>query len=210
MKLSPETGIWIAWATWAISWFLAAGWSRRTVKRAGREAERLHLWVTVAGFILIAWSRAGPRAPSLMARLLWRFGYEPVQLWSTPAATGWVLFGLTVAGFLFCWWARLHLGRLWSGTVTRKDDHHIVDTGPYRFVRHPIYTGLILAAVAAALDQGGPIPLVGAALFILGLWIKARLEERFLRAELGAEAYDGYAARTPMLIPHPVFRRSTG
>jgi protein-S-isoprenylcysteine O-methyltransferase Ste14 len=206
--ITPERAIAMAWAVWVVSWFLAAGWSRKTVKRAGQRAERLHLWVTLAGFVMILWTRDNPADPS---REQWAFGgrgYDLLKLWVTPPDVGWLLFGLTVLGFLFCWWARLHLGRLWSGTVTRKADHHIVDTGPYRLVRHPIYTGLILAAAATALEKGSYVAMAGAALVALGFWIKARLEERFLRAELGAEAYDGYAARTPMLIPHPVFGRS--
>ncbi len=206
--ISPERAIQLAWAIWILSWLLAAGWSRKTVKRAGRRAERLHLWITLAGFVMILLTRDAPWDPS---REQWAFpalGYEPLKLWITRPAAGWMLLGLAVAGFLFCWWARLHLGQLWSGDVTRKADHHIVDTGPYRLVRHPIYTGLILAAIATALNKGSYVAFAGAALIWIGFWIKARLEERFLRKELGSEAYDGYAARTPMLIPHPSFGRS--
>ena len=108
---------------------------------------------------------------------------------------------LTVAGFLFCWWARLHLGRLWSGSITLKSDHRVVDTGPYRLVRHPIYTGLIMAALGMALEKATLLAFGGLALLVVGLWLKARFEEGFLRAELGRQAYDAYAARTPMLLP---------
>ena len=65
------------------------------------------------------------------------------RLWDVGHDGAVVLALLTIPGFLFAWWARLHLGRLWSGTVTRKADHRIVDTGPYAIVRHPIYTGLL-------------------------------------------------------------------
>ena len=106
-----------------------------------------------------------------------------------------------VAGFLFCWWARVHLGQLWSGNITLKADHRVVDTGPYRLVRHPIYTGLILAALATALEKATVLGLSGVLLITFGFWLKARFEEGFLRAQLGAAAYDAYAARTPMLIP---------
>ena len=91
--------------------------------------------------------------------------------------------------------------------MTRKDDHRIIDTGPYRLVRHPIYTGLITAAFALAVQVETPLALAGALFIALGFWLKARLEERFLREELGAADYDAYAARTPMLIPFwPKFR----
>src|SRR5207248_11399348 len=87
---------------------------------------------------------------------------------------------LTAVGFAFTWWARLHLGKLWSAFVTRKDEHRIIDTGPYRIVRHPIYTGIFLATVAAAVLKGNLYAFTGAFLIVVGFWIKARLEERFL------------------------------
>jgi protein-S-isoprenylcysteine O-methyltransferase Ste14 len=110
---------------------------------------------------------------------------------------------ITLAGCLFTWWARLHLGALWSGAITRKTDHRVVDTGPYRFVRHPIYTGIIVACYATAIAKGTTIALAGASIMLLGWYLKARLEEQFLRAELGANAYDAYASRVPMLLPSP-------
>jgi protein-S-isoprenylcysteine O-methyltransferase Ste14 len=125
----------------------------------------------------------------------------PLDLLSLNTAENWVLFGICAAGFVFCWWARLYLGKLWSGWITKKEGHHIVDTGPYRIVRHPIYTGLIASVFATALMNGTLIALVGAAIMTLGFWIKARLEERFLREQLGPEAYDGYRRRVPMLVP---------
>jgi protein-S-isoprenylcysteine O-methyltransferase Ste14 len=60
-----------------------------------------------------------------------------------------LLVGATVSGFAFSWWARIVLGRLWSSGVTRKTDHRIVTTGPYKVVRHPIYSGIIIAVLAS-------------------------------------------------------------
>src|SRR5205823_2512433 len=108
---------------------------------------------------------------------------------------------LTAVGFAFAWWARLHLGKLWSAFVTRKDEHRIIDTGPYRIVRHPIYTGIILAAVAVAVLKGNFYAFTGAFLIVAGFWMKARLEERFLSEQLGPETYAAYRRRAPMLIP---------
>ncbi len=130
-----------------------------------------------------------------------RDGMRTMALWSLHLDAEWALFGVVVLGFLFAWWARLHLGRLWSSSVTRKADHHIVDTGPYGIVRHPIYTGIIGAGAATAAQQGTGWALAGVVLWIFGFWIKARLEERFLRQELGAEQYDAYRRRVPMLLP---------
>jgi protein-S-isoprenylcysteine O-methyltransferase Ste14 len=90
---------------------------------------------------------------------------------------------------------------MWSSSVTRKADHHIVDTGPYRLVRHPIYTGMIFACLATAVAQGTPASFAGVALMIAGIVVKARLEETFLREEFERELCDAYARRVPMLVP---------
>ncbi|HVU19321.1 MAG TPA: isoprenylcysteine carboxylmethyltransferase family protein, partial [Rhizomicrobium sp.] len=97
-------------------------------------------------------------------------------------------------------WARIWLGALWSGQVTKKEDHRVIDTGPYRIVRHPIYTGILIAIYATAALKGTVLALAGALLITIGLWMKARLEERFLRDELGRD-YDAYRTRVPMLMP---------
>ena len=117
------------------------------------------------------------------------------------AGFGWTLVAVAALGFACTWWARIHLGRLWSGTVTRKAEHHVVDTGPYAIVRHPIYTGILIALLATALVRGTATALVGFVLLTVGFYLKARLEESFLRSELGEDAYGAYARRVPMLIP---------
>jgi protein-S-isoprenylcysteine O-methyltransferase Ste14 len=108
---------------------------------------------------------------------------------------------LTAAGCLFTWWARIHLGRFWSNAITRKEGHHVIDTGPYGLVRHPIYTGLIGAMIATGFAIGTTSALLGAALIAYGLCQKARMEESFLSTELGADAYGSYCRRVPMLVP---------
>jgi protein-S-isoprenylcysteine O-methyltransferase Ste14 len=122
-------------------------------------------------------------------------------LWRAPPPVDWAMVVAAVAGLAFTWWARIHLGRLWSSNVARKADHHVVDTGPYRVVRHPIYTGITLATIATAVVRGTAAGWAGMAIMTAGWYIKARLEEGFLREQLGAEAYDEYARRVPMLVP---------
>jgi protein-S-isoprenylcysteine O-methyltransferase Ste14 len=129
-----------------------------------------------------------------MAWLAW-------PVWPAPAIVNWVLFGLVLAGFAFCWWARLHLGRLWSGLTTLKEGHYIVDTGPYGIVRHPIYTGIIFSALMTAALSASILGAIGVVSLTIGLAMVATLEEAFLREQLGPEAYDAYAARVPMLVP---------
>lgn len=186
--LTPGAAIAFAWVAWALSWLAAAAWTRKTVARAGYAQEFPgRLIVLIGGIVLFA-----------------SFGTErtlfPVR-WSIAPALGWALFACVLAGMGFAWWARLSLGALWSGTVTRKQDHRIVDSGAYSLVRHPIYTGILFSMLATAIERSRIEPLIGLGLLALGLWMQARLEERFLAGELGEAAYADYRARVPMLIP---------
>ena len=185
--MSPLSVIRWLWGAWVLSWLLAASWTNRTEARPRLASELVYRTLTVAGVTLLF--GAG------------RYLGIGSRVWRTPPAVSWCLVGLTVAGFALCWWARIHLGRMWSSSVTRKADHHLVDTGPYALIRHPIYTGIIMAAAALAALEATLIAFVGLALVILAFWVKARLEERFLREALGPELYDAYARRTGMLFP---------
>jgi len=184
----PESACYVIWAAWALSWWLAALWSSRAESRASVAEQVPYRLLNISGFVL------------LFAVQTRRY-HGPLRLWTLPTSAGWAMATLCLVGFAFAWWARIHLGRLWSAFVTRKADHHIIDTGPYGMVRHPIYTGIILAAFALAIGKGTVFALAGALLSSLGFWIKARLEEGFLREQLGAHVYDTYRRRVPMLLP---------
>ena len=187
--MTPGIAIDALWVAWLLSWTLARFWANRTVTRDTIAAELLFRVLLYAGLILLF---AFPRN--------YRF-YAQAQLWRFGDAMNWILVALTAAGLSFAWWARIHLGRLWSDLVVKKSGHHVVDTGPYRLVRHPIYSGLIFAALATAIQKGTSFAILGVALVTVAFMTKARREERFLRAELGEDAYDAYARKTPMLAP---------
>ena len=106
---------------------------------------------------------------------------------------------LTVLGIGFAVWARRHLGRNWSGRPTMKVDHELVTSGPYRFVRHPIYTG-ILAALAGTSLVNGPFLLVAVVAALLIFVWRIRKEEGYMM-ELFPDVYPAYRARTKALIP---------
>ena len=108
--------------------------------------------------------------------------------------------GLVVAGLLLCVWARVVLGGNWSGTVTLKRDHEIVRTGPYRWVRHPIYTGLLVMFLGSAFAEGEWRGLIALVLVFAALWRKLKLEERWLGEHFGA-AYAAYRECSSALIP---------
>jgi protein-S-isoprenylcysteine O-methyltransferase Ste14 len=188
--LSPFFYSGATFGAWVVSWFVASIWSRRTTARSPSAARVLDLGLTVAGAMLIAYS----------ARMRAILGEDGRFTWGFPLSIDWMLTGLVALGLAFTWWARLTLGDLWSSSVTRKEAHVVVRAGPYRLVRHPIYTGLIFALLALAVQIGRPAAVVGALLMAIGFWMKARLEERFLSVELG-EAYADFRRATPMLIP---------
>ncbi|MER8700574.1 isoprenylcysteine carboxylmethyltransferase family protein [Mesorhizobium sp. M1273] len=184
--MHPASAIAQLWLLWVVSWAAAAFWADRAEKRAGFGVELPSRAVMVLGTILL---------------FIPAHGYAgPLRLWTPNLAEAWICVALIAAGLAFAWWARLHLGRLWSATVTAKAAHRVVDTGPYRLVRHPIYTGLLLAILATMAAKGTVWGVAGAILITVGIVMKARLEEHFLRGELG-RAYDDYARRVPMLVP---------
>ncbi len=172
---------------WFASWVAAAFWSKRAEARPLRTAEWAYAVLVYGGVLLVA-------LPSLGVK-------SGPRLWTPPRAAEWVVAALAPLGFGLAWWARLHLGRDWSWEVRRKEGHRLVDTGPYAVVRHPIYTGLLLAALATAVLEATWPSWAGFVMFALGLWLKASLEERFLSRELGAETYARYVARTGKLLP---------
>jgi len=184
--MRPLIAVLVLWATWFASWLLSYFWVKPTVATPRPGSQLLYSLITYAGYGMLAIQDPHADVP---------------RLWSLPPVANWSMVALAAAGFAFCWWARIHMGKIWSWGITRKEDHHIVDTGPYALVRHPIYTGLIVAGVATAVLEARPTSLVGFVLFVLGLWIKARNEERFLAAELGEQTYRDYARRTGMLLP---------
>lgn len=185
--MQPRTAIAALWVAWAASWLLAALWSGRSEGRAGLGSEAAYRVPMIAGAALMF-------VPA--------HGYEGRwRLWHVGWHGAWLCVALIALGIAFAWWARLTLGRLWSASVTCKADHRVVDSGPYALVRHPIYTGMLLALLATAAAKGTLLGVVGFALLLLGVWTKARLEERWLSTELGAGAYADYRRRVPMLVP---------
>ena len=183
--MRPGLAIMILWGAWILSWLAAMVWSARAEKRASFRTELSYRVVLVLGALIFLVPAHGY--------------YGPLRFWYIGWVGAWICTALIALGFAFTWWARIHLGTLWSGSITKKASHRIVDTGPYAIVRHPIYTGLLLAVLATAAAKGTLFGIVGALLITVGLWMKARFEERWLSQELGAAAYDVYRHKVPML-----------
>jgi protein-S-isoprenylcysteine O-methyltransferase Ste14 len=95
--------------------------------------------------------------------------------------------GITAAGLAFAIWARVHLGEYWSGTITLKEGHRLIRSGPYALVRHPIYTGLILGMLGTAIAVDQIRGVLAFAILFASLWRKLRMEEKWMTEEFGEE-----------------------
>jgi protein-S-isoprenylcysteine O-methyltransferase Ste14 len=176
-------GMWIAWCLY---WMISARGTKRTVRRESIASRFSHVLPLVIGILLVAL----PHIPSALfaTRILPR-----------TLTTYWVGVTLTFLGLAFAVWARRHIGSNWSGTVTVKENHVLVSTGPYAWVRHPIYTGLLLAILGAAVARGELRGVWALALCTIAFVRKLRVEERWMRQVFG-EAYERYSAAVPALI----------
>ena len=107
---------------------------------------------------------------------------------------------VTVVGIALAIWARWHLGENWSATVTLKEGHELISSGPYRYMRHPIYSGMLLAFVGTALALGEYRALISVGIVVVAFYTKAKKEELFLTQEFG-EKFREHSRRTGMFLP---------
>jgi protein-S-isoprenylcysteine O-methyltransferase Ste14 len=180
------TGVWVLWlAYWGIS---ALGVKHAVrVESALSRFGKYSLPLIVA--VLLLQDLPAFRGSFLDQR------FAPDQRWIV-----WLGFILTLAGLAFSCWARVTLGRNWSGVVQLKQDHELIVRGPYSLVRHPIYTGILLAFFGTALAIGVWRALLALAIVALSFWRKLRLEERWM-CELFGEQYRQYMQRVKALVP---------
>ena len=176
-------GLWIGMF---VIWWISAIAVKRTIGSEADWQSRVALWiVALAWFLLFDGRLGGP-----LARRFVPSGLE-------VAYTGLVL---TALGLGLAIWARFQIGRNWSGMVELKQDHQLIRRGPYAFVRHPIYSGLMLATFGTGIAYGEIRGLVAFALITMAWGYKSRLEEAFLIRQFGAE-YEQYRREVKGLIP---------
>lgn len=177
------------WLTWCVAWVVFSRNVKDTVRRQATLPRLLNTALLFCAFLLL-WPV--PLAmPALTARFLPRSQW---QFWVPVGAA------LTLVGLLFTVWARVYLGRNWSGVAAVKADHELVTGGPYALVRHPIYTGLLLAVVGTALATGEWRAALSVVLALIAIVHRIIVEEGFMRQQFGA-AYADYALRVRALLP---------
>jgi protein-S-isoprenylcysteine O-methyltransferase Ste14 len=181
------TGILIlaCWMALRVYW----GVSARSIKSAAEEQSpaarlaRMPLWL---GFLLFA--------------VAWVYPFGPVAIHRTVFSDA-VGVAICALGLFVAIWSRKALGSEWSQDVELKQSHELVKSGPYRLMRHPIYTGHLLMGVGTALASGLLVAFAGLAAFLAGFWIKLNQEERLLLRGF-PEEYPAYKDRVKALIPY--------
>jgi protein-S-isoprenylcysteine O-methyltransferase len=187
MPFNVHQGIRGAWIAIGLIWLVSAFSTKRTARRQGLGTLLVH--VCLLGLVF-----------DLLFSDLFRRGFLRWRFVEDLGAIGWAGFAITVAGIAFAIWARLYIGRNWSGTVTVKQDHELVRNGPYSLVRHPIYSGLSLAILGTALAVGEVRGLLAFALLVFEFKRKSLLEERFMIEQFGAQ-YMQYRREVKSLVP---------
>ena len=175
------------WCAWLVIWLLWAIRAKPAQTREGVSSRLSYMIFTLAAFYMM-------------------FRGEVPQAWLSTrlfAAKPWtevLAIVVTAAGLGFAAWARAYLGSNWSSAVTVKVEHQLVRSGPYRWVRHPIYSGMILAMLGTALERRQVRGLVAVVLLYAGFKIKGKIEEHAMMATFGPD-YEGYSRTTGAIIP---------
>lgn len=187
MIFDPRLGIGYCWAALACVWLVGMIRLKRVRYSQPAGPRFFHLALASLGFGLLG-------SPAFSG------GWLGAQL--IPRSTASAFFGLalTAAGCAFAGWARVVLGGNWSARATVKAGHELIIRGPYRLARHPIYTGLLLAAAGTAVATGQARCILGLAVIFLALVLKVSQEEALMMKTFPQE-YAAYRARVKTLVP---------
>lgn len=175
------------WIVFLVYWAIGALRTRRTVRQESFRSRYGVLALEIAGFALLFsdYAEIGILGRRVIPRT----------------------YGVALAGVIFTWigigtalWARYHLGQYWSARITLKEGHKLIRTGPYAHLRHPIYSGLDLAAIGSALTIDQWRCVLGVGLIVVGYVIKAKREESLLAAQFG-DYFTEHRRHAGFLIP---------
>lgn len=175
----------LCWVVTGVVWFISALSLKPTRERQPLFSRLLYLWLTAAVAVLLI---GGVHQLRLTRAIL-------------PHTLGVALLAdvIVLAGCVIAVWARVMLGGNWSSRVALKENHELIQRGPYRVVRHPIYSGLLLMTLGTVLLAGTVGAFAALVICFGGFWIKLRQEEALLTKRLAG--YSEYKARTKALVP---------
>jgi len=175
------------WIAWWLFWVALAFGSKRTQQRESVASRLTYTFVAwLAMYIMLSARGLG--------------SWLHTDILPYHASMGYLGFAITALGFALTLWARAILGRNWSANVTIKVDHELIHTGPYRYVRHPIYTGIILALIGTAVARDQWRGVAAVILLWLSFTIKRLKEEQFMSQTFGAR-YTDYSQTTGAIVP---------
>jgi protein-S-isoprenylcysteine O-methyltransferase Ste14 len=183
----PGTMIRALWILFAVYWVISALKRKKTKQRESILQRLTYVLPLLLAFLLFSRPEAD-------------HGWLGAPFYSQSLAAGWLGVLLTAAGVAIAFWARVHLGTNWSGVVTLKEDHELIRTGPYRTIRHPIYTGILLAVLGSVVALGQVRGVIAFVIIWLSFYIKARREESLLSAEFGSRFVE-HQQHTGMFLP---------
>lgn len=184
----PGVVIGVTWIVFLVFWLVSSFTAKKIARREGRAGIARRVLTGLVGYFLF-FRAADPGFGVLSHRFL------PDDL-----RVAWIGAVITALGVLFAIWARIHIGKYWSATVALKSDHQLIRTGPYARIRHPIYTGILLALAGTAVAIGCYAALVGLAIYFVAFWFKARKEEALLLGEFGP-AFEEHRRSTGFFLP---------
>jgi protein-S-isoprenylcysteine O-methyltransferase Ste14 len=178
----------VVWVAFIVYWRIKAANTKATQRTEPTASGILRALTLVVVIVLLSTTRIP---------LPWLYR----QLWPSGLWSFWIGAAVAVAGLLFAIWARRHLASNWSSSVTIKQGHELITTGPYAVVRHPIYTGILTGYLGTAIALSQARGVIGLVLLFIMFWAKLRLEEEWMRSQFG-ETYAIYAHKTAALVPY--------
>ena len=177
----------ICWIIFILDWMVSSLFVKKSLTKRGPG---WILWRVVAAFFVIVFVRFDKSG----ALSFFRFSFQSYFSFLIPGSV------LTVLGLFGAIWARFHLGRNWSGYATYKEDQTLVTTGPYKYVRHPIYTSMILMFIGTILYYGSLFVSIFFIILAITFILRTREEEEIM-LKLFGEKYAEYMKRTKRLLP---------
>src|SRR5689334_22590627 len=182
--IRPDLAIVLLWMVFLLVWIATGGSAKPTAEAVSRRQGLAHRLPMFLGALLIFFGH----------RVRPQLGLLDTRFWPATPLRNWLAVGIVFVGLLIALWARSALGTNWSGRVTIKQDHELITAGPYAWVRHPIYTGILLMLAGSTLAIATPLAFIGFVVFMGGVIVKLRQEEGLMMRQF-PESYPDYRRR---------------